>query len=101
MFSPTHDDIGGVYSTANKQVCVPFVTKYHTHINLGQCLQIYNMKCCCIEMITKAYLIFVIFGTPPYFLACKRYAKKVRNFATKIASQLNSIKQYLFFGVLF
>ena len=30
----------------------------------------------------EAYLIFVLFGTPPYFLACKKYAKKVRKFAT-------------------
>ena len=25
------------------------------------------------------YLIFVLFGTPPYFLACKKYAKKYVN----------------------
>ena len=43
-----------------------------------------------------AYLIFVIFGTPPYFQACKRYAKKVRKFTTKIASRQNSVNQYFF-----
>ena len=30
-----------------------------------------------------AYLLFVIFCTPPHFLACKLYAIKVRKFATK------------------
>ena len=30
-----------------------------------------------------AYLIFVIFCTPPHFLACKLYARKVHKFATK------------------
>merc|ERR1712025_53989 len=41
--------------------------------------------------LTLAYLIFVLFGTPPYFLAWKKYAKKVRKFATKIASRQNSV----------
>ena len=34
--------------------------------------------------ILSAYLIFVIFCTPPHFLACKSYARKVRKFATKL-----------------
>jgi len=41
------------------------------------------------------YLIFVFFGTPPYFLACKKYTKKVRKFTTKIASRQNSINFWL------
>ena len=44
-----------------------------------------------------SYLIFVIFCTPPHFLACKLYARKVRKFATTIASRQNSVNQYLFF----
>ena len=36
-----------------------------------------------IALDTVAYLIFVIFCTPPHFLACKLYARKVRKFATK------------------
>ena len=31
----------------------------------------------------RAYLIFVIFFTPPYFLSCKKYTNKVRKFGTK------------------
>ena len=42
-----------------------------------------------------AYLIFVPFGTPPYFLACKKYAKKGRKFVTKIASRQNSVNFWL------
>jgi len=40
------------------------------------------------------YLIFVIFCTPPHFLACKLYARKVSKFVTKIASRQNSVNQY-------
>ena len=43
----------------------------------------------------RAYLIIVIFGTPTYFLGLKKYAKKVRKFATKFASRQNSVNQYL------
>ena len=47
-----------------------------------------------------AYLIFVFFGTPPYFLACKKYTKKVRKFTTKIASRQNSINFWLAYLVI-
>ena len=43
----------------------------------------------------QSYLIFVSFCTPPYFLACKKYTKKVRKFTTKIASRQNSINFWL------
>ena len=38
-----------------------------------------------------AYLIFVIFSTPPHFLACKLYAGKVRKFASQTAARQNSV----------
>ena len=47
------------------------------------------------SLIEVPYLIFVLFGTPPYFLASKKYAKKVRKFATKIASRQNSVNFWL------
>ena len=34
-------------------------------------------------MMNHSYLIFVTFCTPPHFLACKLYARKVRKFVTK------------------
>ena len=37
------------------------------------------------------YLIIVFFCTPQHFFACKLYARKVRRFATKIASRQNSV----------
>ena len=40
------------------------------------------------------YLIFVIFCTPPHFLARKLYTRKVRKFVTKIASRQNSVNWY-------
>ena len=52
-------------------------------------------------MMMRTYLIFVLFGTPPYFLADKKYAKKVRKFATKIALRQNNVNfwlAYLFFS---
>ena len=57
------------------------------------CLEVRNSSLCPVV----PYLIFVIFGTPPYFLDLKKYATKVRKFATKIASQQNSVNQY--FGI--
>ena len=41
-----------------------------------------------------SYLIFIIFFTPPHYLACELYARKVRTFATKSALQQNSVNQY-------
>ena len=35
------------------------------------------------QILSTPYLIFVMFFTPPHFLACKLYARKVRKFATK------------------
>ena len=64
----------------------PSITIVHLLGGVSHILQVSS------ERIHTSYLSFLV--RHQSFQACKRYAKKVRKFATKIASRKNSVNQY-------
>ena len=92
----THYPLRGPHNRTHIQFCFVLLLQISpkaSQKSLGPCNL--NKNWCIISMhAPHPYLIFVIFCTPPQFLACKLYARKVRKFETKIASQQNSVNWY-------